>query len=53
MAGKPDSATKKKLASSLIVNDDSPDFGVYPLTERETIVGRSPDTDIQLIPAAF
>jgi pSer/pThr/pTyr-binding forkhead associated (FHA) protein len=48
MVGKPDSATKKKLASSLIVNDDSPDFGVYPLTERETIVGRSPDTDIQL-----
>ena len=48
MIGKPDTSTKKKLPSSLIVNDESPDFGVYPLTEKETVIGRSPDTDIQL-----
>ena len=48
MTGKSDISVKKKLPPSLIVNDDSPDFGVYPITEAESIIGRNPDTDIQL-----
>ena len=38
-----------KLPPSLIVDEDSPDFGVYPLMGDETSVGRSPDSDIQLL----
>ena len=49
MTEEPNQSQEKKLPPSLIVDEDSPDFGVYPLMDDSTIVGRSPETDIQLI----
>jgi pSer/pThr/pTyr-binding forkhead associated (FHA) protein len=51
MAEKDQETTKNiiKLPPSLIVDEGSPDFGVYPLMEDETTLGRSPDSDIQLL----